>query len=274
MKHAIGLAVCLAFCSASVAAPEAASRGIVVDGDGMIFVFDTELGSVIGAIRLDQTGSSTSDCVIAADGRRGFVAASHDRVWVIDLASSPPQLAAGINPILVSGFADDVSLTADGRFLVVASVGFTAAGLSVIDVASRSVVDTYNPGTLTSVDVCTDGSVLVGSSQSAGSGRIRRFVIGAAGQLTDTGESLPIVAPYNVYCAPAASSGIAMTIDGQIQSFLIPGLTAVSHRALPAQGSSGTLTKDGTRFYGWSFDGISAFDFDQATGELGAAPIF
>ena len=49
-----------------------------------------------------------------------------------------------------------------------------------------------------SVDVCRDGSVLVSST----AGVVRRLVLDASGNLSDTGESLAVDSPQNVTCAP------------------------------------------------------------------------
>jgi hypothetical protein len=275
MKQAIGLVVFLSFCSLPTAAqglvplPE---RGMVIDSYGMLFVFDTDPASIVAAIRLDQPGGGATDCLISADGRRGYVTDLQHRVWVIDLTSSPPQLAAGVNPISISGFGTDVAATPDGQFLVVANGGLTPPSISVVDLAART-SSSFNPGVPAhAVDVCSDGSVLIASALTGGG--IRRFKIDAAGHLTDAGDGLFVANPYNVYCAPGAASGIAMTFDGQIQTFRIPGLTPVSHRTLPAYGAAGAISKDGLKFYGRSFFGVTAFDFDQATGELGPAAIF
>jgi hypothetical protein len=287
MKLAIGLVVGV-FCSAAVAAEPAASDidghriprgaldarpepGMVLNAASAAIVVDSNAGTVRGSVSL--SGGTAGDCAISPDGRLGFATDFNYRVWVIDLASTPPQLAAGTNPISISNPGEDVALTADGRFLVVCD-GYSVAPVSVVDVGARAQVTTFN-FTCNAVDVCADGSVLVASWDTS---QVRRFVIDATGHLTDTGESLITGYPMNVYCSPDAHSGIVMAGFGtSIRSFRIPGMAPVSERTLSQSdhGNSGAMASDGTRFYARTFVGtVAAFDYDQATGVLGAAPIF
>lgn len=273
MRFATGVVIGV-LCSSTFAAQPTAiptpELGMVADTFGMVFVFDTDPRSVLGAIHVGP-GGIAGDCVISPDGRRGFVTDSNRHVWVVDLTSIPPQLAQGTNPIAISGLGVDLASTADGRFLVVCDSGFVNL-VSVIDVAGRVESSTFNVGaSCNSVDVCSDGSVLVASS---GAEFVRRLVIDQTGHLSNTGETLFVVEPGNVYCSPDGRAGVAMSHNGQLRSFRIPGLMPVSTRSRSAYGASGAMAKDGTRFYGRSFDGIDAFDFDQATAELGAAPAF
>jgi hypothetical protein len=74
-------------------------------------------------------------------------------------------LAAGANPIPLSGYVGDLDVTPDGRFLLATSNGATR----VVNVATRSVVSTV--GTGYAVVAGSDGTVLVtepGSSTRPG----------------------------------------------------------------------------------------------------------
>src|SRR5436190_6851497 len=95
---------------------------MVTDTRRNVFVFDTVPRSILVSFYVG-TGGSIDDCVISPDGRRGYVTDSNRHVWVVDLTSSPPQLAQGTNPIVLSGRGLDIAATADGRFLVVCDGG-------------------------------------------------------------------------------------------------------------------------------------------------------
>jgi hypothetical protein len=274
MRLATGLFIGLvssATLAADPPAPPAQQVGMIADPYGMVFVFDTDPASVVGAIRVTDPGSGgIGDCVVSPDGRRGYVTDGNHHVWVIDLTSIPPQLAPGTNPIALSGLGLDVASTADGRFLVVCDSGFTNL-ISVVDVAGRVESSTFNIGARCSaVDVCSDGSVLVAADGAS----VVRLAIDAAGHLSDTGQRLSSVDAANVYCSPNGGAGVAQSISGHLRSFRVSGMIGVSDRNLSTYGASGVMAKDGTRFYGRSFDGLEAYDFDQATAELAAAPVY
>jgi hypothetical protein len=118
-----------------------------------------------------------------------------------------------------------------------------------------------------------DGSVLVGTfSPSA----IRRLVIDAAGNITDTGESRGAFSPSNVYCAPDARSGIVVDNSDSIRSFRIPGLEPVYSADLTNYGgTTGVFAADGTKVYVRSYAGtLDAFGYDSDTGYLSEFPLF
>ena len=258
---------------AAIAAPTATpipQTGIVRDASGVASIFDTDPAAVRGELVLGL-GGTPGDCTISPDGRRGYVTDFNYQLWVVDLTSVPPQLAPGINPIVISNPGEDVAATADGRFLVICDGG-TFTPVSVVDTQSRSEVDTLSlGGSCNSVDVCSTGSVLVTSH----AGTVRRLIIDAAGQLSDTGESLSVPnGAQNVVCSPDGAAGVAVGAARSIRSFRIPGLIPVSDRVISQNGRSGAMALDGTRFYVRSFNTIDAFDFDSVSGELGAAPVF
>jgi len=255
-----------AFAGATVPSPEV---GIVLGGSDAALVFGTDPPVVLGAVPLSIL-RQFYDCAISPDGRRGFVSDFQHHIWIFDLDSGPPHLALGSNPIPMTNHGEDMVLTADGRFLVVCDGGLPDP-ISVIDTANRLEVSTFALGTsCNSVDVCGNGDVLVSST----TGVVRRLVLDTTGHLHDTGQSLPVTDASNVYCSPDSTAGVAVTFDGHMRSFHVAGLAPVSLRAMSAYGGSGVMARDGTRFYGRSFNGIEAFDFDQATAELGAAPAF
>ncbi|MGH7856473.1 MAG: YncE family protein, partial [Candidatus Binatia bacterium] len=154
------------------------------DATDSVVVFDADSETVLGAVPVG-TGV-VGDCSVTDDQTLGFVTDFAFRVWVIDLASTPPVLAQP-DPIRISNPGEDTALSPDGRFLVVCD-GFGSDPVSVVDVASRTEVSTFSLGSnCSSVDVCNDGSVLVASSNA---GRVHRLVLNDSGVLSHTGETL------------------------------------------------------------------------------------
>src|SRR5690606_13414499 len=161
---------------------------------------------------------SIGDVWITPDQRRGFVTNFNSEVFVIDLTASQPRLADGKNPIPIANNGEDLSISPDGKYLVVAD-GRDPQPTSVIDIATQTEIHTFSRGSDTnSVDVCSDGSVLATSSAN---GTVRRITIDSEGILKDTGEVLSLDdEPNNVFCAPDAKSGLVVTtLSGSMISF-------------------------------------------------------
>ena len=242
---AIGVAI-------SIQATPSSARtiGMVADDDtASVTVFDADTDTVLGTVSITP-GRAIGDVLITPDQSRGFVTNFNSEVFVIDLTTSPPSLAGGTNPIPISNYGEDLSISPNGRFLVV-SDGSAFQPISVIDIAAQAEISTLSVGSDTnSVDVCSDGSVLATSAQA---GTVRRLTISGTGTLTDTGEVLVAGGdePNNVFCAPSGNTGIVITRDAdKIRSFTIPGLGLVDTRALSGNlGVSGLVNSAGD----WAF---------------------
>jgi hypothetical protein len=246
---------------------------MVTDQTDQVTVFDVSTNTVLGSVTIGPGYIGTTgalDCSISPDQTLGFVTDFGQRVWVIDLTTSPPTLADGINPILISNQGEDSALSADGRFLVLCD-GFAVQPVSVIDTATRVEDETFDLGSdCTSVDVCADGSVLV---TAFGPDQVRRLVLDANGQLADTGEALSIVDPVNVYCAPGGTTGIVLSRAGEMQSFSIPGLQTLDAEPLAGQPISGLLDHRGDRALARSRGAatvVKASAYDRTMGQFGA----
>lgn len=269
------LAAALALAIATTAS--AGTIGMVADdGSDSVIVFDGVTDTVLSALQIGP--GSVGDCAITSDQAIGFATDFDHHVWVIDLRAMPPTLALGTNPITISNPGEDLSLSPDGRFLVVCD-GLVDAPISVVETATRREVSTFDLGAMcNSVDVCEDGSVLVAASSS---GNVHRLQLDDVGRLTDTGEvfftgGFGTRGPNNVHCAPGAASGIVLRRGvPEVRSFTIPGLLPVDVRALSSSGSgvSGEFTRDGARAFTRSSGGaIDVFDYSAATGTLGDVP--
>lgn len=246
--------------------------GMVVDNStDSVIVFDTDTDAVLGSVPIGP--GTIGDCAITADGTLGFATDFALRIWVIDLTTSPPSLASGTNPIPISNFGEDVSITPDQQFLVVCD-GSATQPVSVVDIATRTQISTFATGSdCNSVDVCADGSVLVTSFNNA---NVRRLIIDSFGNITDTGEVLGTGGqPNNAFCAPEGTSGLVVTRGvGELRSFTLPGLAAVHTRSLSGSfGISGLVDSTAARVFVRSNSGaVDVFDYESATGILGAAP--
>jgi hypothetical protein len=255
-----------------LAAPISAQPlGMVVDHTtDTVTVFDDATGLVLGSVAVP--GGSNGDCSITGDGSTGFATNFLHQVSVIDLTGPVPVLAPGPNPILVSNPGEDTSISPDGQFLVVCDGGIIAP-ISVVDIATQTEISTFALGTdCNSVDVCSDGSVLVTSSIAQ---NVRRLTLDGAGNLADTGDVLaPGGQPNNAVCGPDATSGVVITRDGSmVTSFSIPLLLPVSVQAPTGIfGISLVIDPAGsTLFTRSNFLGtIDAYNYADATGTIGA----
>jgi Ca2+-binding RTX toxin-like protein len=256
----------------------AQTLGMVADNStDSVIMFDADTHAVLGTVPITPSPfeAATGDVLITPDQTRGFVTNFDHKVFVIDLTTSPPSLAAGRNPIPISNFGEDISISPGGKFLVV-SDGNNVEPISIVDIATQAEISTFSTGSDTnSVDVCSDGSVLATSFDSD---TVRRLTLSATGTLTDTGEVVSVSNPVNVYCAPGAASGVVLQLGegGAVASFAIPGLLPIDTRPL-STGTviSGTINPTGNRVFARSggIGSIDVFDFNSATGALGASPL-
>lgn len=271
---AVAAVLGVGLCGANRAA--AATLGMVADNASTtksVTVFDADTDVVLGSVALPGGGLAIGDCVISADQTRGFVTTFGSKIWVIDLTTAPPSLAAGPNPIFISNPGEDSAISPDGKFLLTCDATSTLP-ISVIDIATQTQIGTFFLGSdCNSVDVCSDGSVLVTSFNID---TVRRLTIDGAGTLTDTGESAPHTDPVNVYCAPGAASGVVLRVfPAHVRSFTIPGLGLVDERWLAAPGVSGLIHPDGSRIFTRSRvrNWVDVFTYNSATAAIGATPI-
>jgi hypothetical protein len=158
--------------------------------------------------------------------------------------------------------------------------GFTdpvSQPISVINVPAQAEVSTFfTDEDFSSSDFCSNSSVLVTANDI-----VRKLILSRAGTLTDTGEALSVTEPWNVYCAPGGQSGVVIhrssSSGWEVTSFTIPGLSAVNTRPLSGltSGLSGAISPSGNRVFVRSNGpgSVDVFDFNSATGALGADPL-
>jgi hypothetical protein len=243
----------------------------VVNGHHEAFVFNADTLAGVSVSLPPIVDDENYDVAVMPDQSLAFLARDTD-IWVVDLTQNPPVLAAGANPIInpIGNFIEDLALTADGRFLL-ATDGSFATPIGVISTATRTVVSlTSMLADHNSVEVCGNGSVLV---TSIFSGVVRRLTISATGTLSDTGQSLQIDDLNNVACGPGGTTAVAVTLTGELRSFLVNGMAPVSTQALPGAGFglNVTIGADGTKVFGRRANGvITAYKYNPASGAIGS----
>jgi DNA-binding beta-propeller fold protein YncE len=255
----------------------ARTLGMVADdATRSVTVFDADTDTVLGSVTTIP-GFSIGDVVITPDQTRGFVTNFNSEVFVIDLTALPPRLAEGPNPIPISNHGEELAISPDGKFLLVCD-SIDPQPISVVDIASQTEIHTLFVGSDTSsIEVCSDGSVLAVSYTDR---RVRRLTIDGAGLLRDTGEGLSLGSdePNNVFCAPGGTSGLVLNgFPAEIKSFTIPGLKQVDTRPLSGiQGVSGLVDFAGRRVFARSgFEGlVDVFAYNAVTAVLGAEHLF
>ncbi len=216
LRHRLVPIVCALELSALVAAQCAV--GVVADRGSptrqpYAHVFDPATLQVTASVPLPLSNFATVfDVEIAPDLGEAYVADfAGAAVWVIDLTTNPPSLAAGVNPIDVSATAgaggptsasaSDLAVTADGRYLLVTggnALGDGGASLVSVDLQTRTVSDRFDfsPNCPTAVEVGPDDSVIVvellDSQPSFANTNVRRFRLDGTGHLHDTGDEAGI----------------------------------------------------------------------------------
>jgi hypothetical protein len=248
--------------------------GVANDNNGAV-VFNASTLATVATIPLPlPAGSFNFDVAVMPNQSLAFLARGAD-VWVIDLTQHPPALAAGTNrivsPLGPVSFVEDLSLTADGRFLL-ASDGSANTPIGVINTATRTLVSTFSfLGDHNSIEVCDNGSVLVSSFFSQ---IVKRLTISATGTLTDTGQSLVVPEPNNVTCARGGATAVAVSrTTADLRSFVVNGMSLVSTQVLPGTsfGIDVSISSDGTKVFGQrANDFITAYSFNSTTGTIGA----
>lgn len=246
--------------------------GLVADNNTKsAVVFDATSQQVLASIPL--SGSTMGDCIIEPTRMLGFVTDFQSRIWVIDLAASPPALAAGTNPIRIANPGEDLALSPDGRFLLVCD-GINTFPVSVIDIDQRREVQALHLGVDScSIDVGPDGTVLVTSFNAR---IIRRLSLDLqTGVLSGPTGSMAFNQPNNVHIAPTGAWAAALgRTTRQLLTFSTTDLTAMSSRTLPGTGISAAFSSAGDRLWVRSTAPgvVDLYIADPMTGELGQVP--
>ena len=247
------------------------------DVSDTVTVFNSETNATLGTVSVPP--GSTGDVLLLEQDEEllGFVTNFDSQVFVIDLEDpTNPSIKETID---ISNFGEDLTFAEvdDEEFLVV-SDGSADQPLSVIDLNTFTEVSTFAiPGSdFNSVEFVGDGTIL---TTSFNNGLARKLEIDDSGNITDTGLTLNVSDPNNVYGSPEEGEfGVVITRDnGTLISFETDSMSQVDTASLGGEfGLAGVFNpeEDDGLFYALSTESVQAFSFDSETGELGDTPIF
>ena len=247
--------------------------GVIMDNSTKKAVaFDPATNTVVGSVAVGGA-NPVGDCSII--GGKAFATTFTSVVRVIDLATSPPALAAGTNSIPISNKGEDIDFTPKGLPIAYVSDGGAIQPLSVLDTSQRKEVTTASTGKdNNSVAALVDGSVLTTSAQDS---LVHRLVPVAGakqpGTLVVTPNTLSVAFPGNLAATPANQTAIVVG-NGGITSFDVPGLTYKDSRSIGGSSQSAAVTPDGARVLVRTNSSVVAFSYNQSTGAIGAAPLY
>jgi len=251
-----GLFFILTFCLVGQAMGQ--TLGMVADNStNTVTVFDADADVVLGSIPV-PIGSVIGDCSITPDQAFGFVTNFNFVITPIDLQTLIPL--AGIP---ISNQGEDTSITADGNCMVICD-GALNQPVSSIDINLMMEVDTLALGVnCNSMDVCSDGTVLI---TSVGTDVVRRLTIDSSCMLTDTGDTIGSgLDPNNVTCALDSASLVTMLGNpARINSFTTPPLAGVvDTQGLPGFGISSVINQAGNVVYAMTTTVVDAFSYNS-----------
>ena len=174
-----------------------------------ISVIDNSTDTVYGPFLTGLLGveGSLLDIVVSPNSQFALVSNFENQtVYHLDISSIlAPTVITSYN----LGFAaEDITLSYDGRFAIVADGGTTTM-LAVIDLISRATIQTINisPRFAQGVALSIDGRVLINDYDN---NSVYQYQLNLqTGLLTDTGISTPITAPFNTAFHPSGQYAIA-----------------------------------------------------------------
>lgn len=247
------------------------AMGLVGDfATNSVVAFDPRTHVVLGSVSIPAScggAAIVGDVVITPDGTQAFVSDFCNEVFVIDLTVTPPVLATGINPIPVSQFAEDLTITADGKYLLVSN-----PTVSVVDIASRTEIGVYGGTSVQGFEVCSDNSILTADYFNQ---RLRRLAIDGTGAISDPGESLTVNGPINISCVPGSSTGLGGDF-AQAVSFNVPGLALADQEPMSSYAQTVITNRAGNKVYvrnSCNGGTVEYLDYDFTTGALSSSGI-
>jgi 6-phosphogluconolactonase (cycloisomerase 2 family) len=176
-------------------------------------IIDVESGAVGGPYLNGLLGTENLlDAVVSPNGQFALVSnfASYS---VHHIGLSNPFVPELLDSYYVGFAAEDVALSYDGRFAVVADGG-NSTMLAVIDLQARTTVQSVNisPRHAQGVSISIDGRVLV---NDADQGKIYQYQLNPlTGLLSDTGIWLAVPDPSNVAIHPAGDYAVVTNFNG------------------------------------------------------------
>lgn len=270
----------------SSATAEVPRIGVVADTyNKVVNVFDWTYGTKLGSVPIPHdpdVPTLIGDCIVTADGSTAYVSDYNYQIWVIDLTQSPPALAAGTNPIVVSSPAQDIAISPDERFLVasggseIGTFGDREGPAVSVDLATRTQLSqVFLPRSPNSIEICDDGETVIVTAPGT-DGFIAKLLLDSNGNLSNTGETIPNIVGKNSTCVPGSQFVIVGSLHDDIYVVDLASFTILSSHTTTGQSLVTIVTSpSGDRIYIRSrgvveeYESksiIEVFDFDTQTG--------
>ena len=213
--------------------------GVVVLSNGWIGIIDGETQTVTAPLLTGELGSSGGgvfDVVISPDGKTTLVSNFGDGM-ITFIDTSDPAIPVVIGTVTLSFFAEDIAMTADGRYALVTDGGFTSK-IAVLDVKNHSLVEEFIGAATPSpsptlyhcaVAVGADGTVLTvdyfgGFLHALKLSDDGHLTYVAATDVTNGGT----IRPVNLAISPDGQTVIVACISNSAANTLFPVLTITS----------------------------------------------
>lgn len=214
--------------------------GVVALTNGWLGIIDTATQTVSGPFLAGELGSSGGglfDVVITPDRKTALISNFGDaKVFIVDISELSAPVVLG--SVTLSFFAEDIALTPDGLFALVADGGFSPK-IAVIDVKNAVLVEEYTSPDLdpdpvntsyetffNAIDVAADGKTVLAADYFTG--KVHTLTLNDAGHLTFVGSvdvtNGGTLRPVNVTIAPNGNTALVAVVasDPDTTDTLLP----------------------------------------------------
>jgi DNA-binding beta-propeller fold protein YncE len=204
---------------------------------------------------LGTYGGGLFDVVITPDGKTAVVSNFGDsKIFFIDISKGFAVAPTILKAVRIPFFAEDMDITPDGKYLLVTDGGFSAR-ITVVDIAGRTVLNTYNlrNNYANAVTIAPCGLVLLADYFA---GKIHAYVIDGSGILTySVSYGILPCRPVNIAVSPDGQTAIIVdasrstacifTIVPTCKNLIFKGFIPLPARS----GQSCVFSKDGKKAY-------------------------
>ncbi len=200
--------------------------------DASIHIVDVQNNTISGPYLAGQLGSTLGyllDPVITPDGQTALISNFSDQtVFFVDVSN--PYTPVVIDSVFIGFYAEDIALTPDGAFAVIAD-GNSSTSIAVVDVSTATLIQTLDitPKFASAVAIAPDGTILI-CDYVYDQVYVMQLNL-TTGQLTDPAVSIPVTSgPLNVAISPDGETAIVAPIYGQSVDVLqLTGPATVTH---------------------------------------------
>jgi len=206
---------------------------------------------------LGSYGGGLFDVVCSKDGRTAIISNFGDStIYFVDISGGFSGTPTVLGSVTLPIFAEDMDITADGKYVVVSDGGFSPR-LEVVDIASRTLAVDNQLGAANSAQaVAISGNVIVAADYFGGG--IHSFTIDDSGIITYSASAYaPGMRPVNIAVSPDGKTVIS--VDSARYDFDVFSMDAtggLNYKGRVATASKGgqscVFSKDGTKAYYYS----------------------